>query len=326
MQSISPRHRRGCHRRSRWLRDSHSHSAVLSEGLIIGQSLSRLAHREETGGEPFAPVFPSFGQSGILFRRASVHLIAGVPGSFKSMLALKVMDLLNVPTLYFSSDSDFFTMGSRLLAMRTGKTTDETERILVEDKAQASDTLKAYEHVRWNYSPSPSLDDIWLEAYAYLEMFGRFPELVVIDIASDIDHQDGDEFATLRSLMREMKRFARDTGAGVIVVHHTTESVPGHPCQPRSAIMGKISQLPVLILNVALKGDRFYVAPVKNRFGRGPADASFVLEFIADGNRCLIEEKQWTPVPEPEPQHDYPEEDAPWGWSDEPERSWWSNG
>lgn len=291
----------------------------------MGQSLARLAHREETGGEPFAAPFPVFAKNGILFRRASVHLTAGTPGSFKSMFTLVVMDKLQVPTLYFSSDSDFFTMASRLLAMRTGRTTDETERMLVEDKSAAAEVLKSYEHVRWNFFPSPSLDDIWLEAYAYLEMFGRFPELVVVDIASDVDFQDGDEFATLRALMREMKRFARDTGAGVIVVHHTTESVPGNPVQPRSAIMGKISQLPVLILNVALRGPKFYVAPVKNRFGRGPADASLVFEFRADGNRCLIEEPEWSPAPEPEPVHEYAPEENFWGDSSRDEdATWWS--
>ncbi len=288
----------------------------------MGQSLARLAHREDTGGEPFPALFPSLGSNGILLRRASVQMIAGIPGSFKSMFALKVMDLLNVSTLYFSSDSDSFTMSSRLLAMQTGRTTDETERMLVEDKAAAAAILKRYEHTRWNFFPSPSLDDIWLESHAYLEMYGAFPELVVIDIASDIDFQDGDEFATLRQLMREMKRFARETGAGVLVVHHTTESVPGHPCQPRSAIMGKISQLPVLILNVALKGASFFVAPVKNRFGKGPADASLVFEFQVDADRCLIEERKWTPVPEPEPQHDHAQDEV-WGGS-EWENSWWT--
>lgn len=265
------------------------------------ESLARLVKRERTGGKPLPSVFPIFDQNKVTFRKASIHMIAGAPGSMKSMLTLALVDRMKVPTLYFSSDSDAFTMSSRLLARATGSKSDEAERMMSDDADFASDVLAEYGHVRWNFHPSPSLDDIWLEAEAHLEMFGYYPELTVIDIAMDVDHQDGDEFATLRSLMREMKRYARDTESGVLVVHHTSEAVFGNPCQPRSAIMGKIAQLPILILTTAVRNDQLHVACVKNRFGKGPADGSLYFTFDADGDRCTIEEPKpvvqaWSPA------------------------------
>jgi diadenosine tetraphosphatase ApaH/serine/threonine PP2A family protein phosphatase len=256
------------------------------------QSLARVIVRGKQGGLPMPEVFPSLTENKAIFRRSSLHLVAGVPGSMKSMFALTVADKMNIPTLYFSSDSDDFTMGTRLLAMKTGSTTEEAEKLVAEEPEFAAAALAEYNNIRWNFHPSPTLDDIWLEAEAHLEMFGYYPELTVIDIAMDVDHQDGDEFATLRSLMREMKRYARETESGVLVVHHTTEAVQGDPCQPRSAIMGKIAQLPVLIFTTGVRGNTFSLAVVKNRFGKGPADASLRLNFDVDGDRCSITEQK----------------------------------
>lgn len=247
-------------------------------------------------------VFPVFDQNKVTFRRSSIHMIAGCPGSMKSMLTLDLAVRMGVPTLYFSSDSDDFTMTSRLLAKAASVTTDEAEGMMRDDPDFCSSVLDDYDHIRWNFLPSPNLDDIWHEAEAYLELYGSYPHLTVIDIAMDVDHQDGDEFATLRSLMREMKRYARDTESGVLVVHHTSEAVPGNPCQPRSAIMGKIAQLPVLILTTGIhsNGNQLDVAVVKNRFGKGPADASLRFHFDVEGDRCSIEEhvekpQAWAP-------------------------------
>lgn len=262
-------------------------------------SLARTVVRQKQGGLPMPEIFPVLTANKAVFRRSSLMMVAGVPGSMKSMFALTAVHKMRVPTLYFSSDSDDFTMGTRLIAMKTGSTSEEAEKMVAEEPEFASSVLSEYDYVRWNFHPSPNLDDIWYEAEAHLEMYGYYPELTVIDIAMDVDHQDGDEFATLRSLMREMKRYARETESGVLVVHHTTESVPGNPCQPRSAIMGKIAQLPVLIFTAAVRGDVFSLAPVKNRFGKGPADGSLVFDFHVDGDRCLIQEpkpKAWSPV------------------------------
>jgi RecA-family ATPase len=107
----------------------------------------------------------------------------------------------------------------------------------------------------------------------YRELHGADPELVVVDNAVDITHEQGDEFGSLRSLMREVKWWARETGAAFLILHHTSEQYSGNPCPPRSSLHGKISQIPSLVLTLgADQPGLMAVAPVKNRYG--PADAT----------------------------------------------------
>lgn len=103
-------------------------------------------------------------------------------------------------------------------------------------------------------------------------MWGQPPALIVVDNLIDITGDEGDEFAALRGTCRAMKHLARALDSCVLVLHHTSEAVDGKPCPPRRAVHGKVSQLPGLILTLAVQPGALLVAPVKNRYG--PADAS----------------------------------------------------
>jgi hypothetical protein len=72
--------------------------------------------------------------------------------------------------------------------------------------------------------------------------------------------------------MRELKWWARETGAAVVVCHHTSQGVAGNPCPPSSSLHGKIAQTPSLILTVYNQIASMGVCAVKNRYG--PADAT----------------------------------------------------
>ena len=68
----------------------------------------------------------------------------------------------------------------------------------------------------------------------------------------------------------------------VVVLHHVSEndSKPRYPAS-RKALMGKVSQLPELILTVALDGDQFHIAAVKNRDGvSDPTAESYAVSSI----------------------------------------------
>jgi cholesterol oxidase len=84
----------------------------------------------------------------------------------------------------------------------------------------------------------------------------------------------GEEFASMRAIMKELKYLARATNAAIIILHHTSEAVLGTPCQPRSALQGKVAQLPALICTLGVVGTSMAVAPVKNRYGRADANAN----------------------------------------------------
>jgi len=72
--------------------------------------------------------------------------------------------------------------------------------------------------------------------------------------------------------MKELKYLARDTNAAVLVLHHTQEGAAGYPCQPRSALQGKVAQIPAMVLTVGqmIQGADTYlcIASVKNRYGK----------------------------------------------------------
>lgn len=201
-------------------------------------------------------------------------MIAGPPGSMKTILALNIVHQMGpeVPTIYHSSDSDDFTMASRSLSMLTGERGEETELMVMAQQKSAYEALKAMEHVRWSFKSSPTLEHMWAEADAFREIKGEYPHHTVIDIMMDIDY-DGVAEQNYWSLMAELKDMARDQQTAITVVHHTSESAKGGSPPPRSAIMGKANQLPTLILT--LWGDshagKLDIATVKNRFG--PQDA-----------------------------------------------------
>lgn len=199
-------------------------------------------------------------------------MVAGPPGVGKSTLALAVAVLSGVPTLYASCDTHEATMALRTTAMVTGLSQLEVENRIQEDPSWAAQILASRaSHITWMFDAAPSLADLADEVALYREIQGDNMRLLVVDNAIDITHDSGDEFGSLRSLMRELKWWARDTGAAVLVLHHTSESYQGNPCPPRASLHGKIAQIPSLILTLASPSDGLMaIAPVKNRYG--PAD------------------------------------------------------
>jgi hypothetical protein len=238
--------------------------------------LSRSVKRAASGKEPLPPAFSSWERQGIKFRRASVSMLAGVPGSHKTRIALNAILNMGVPTKAFSTDSDETTIESRILARVTGQPTSVTESWLHADRDRASRMLKPYDFINWDFMPDPTLDDVWLGLYAYHEEEGRYPEQILIDIASDVGHDTGDEWASLRDLMRQAKVIARETKAHLLLVHHAADSEKTKkPCPRRSDIHGKIAASPELIVTCGMTntGD-LHVACVKNRHAKADADAN----------------------------------------------------
>ena len=224
-------------------------------------------------------------------RRGSITMVAGPPGSMKTVMTLNAVKNMQVPTMYHSSDSDDFTMASRSLSMLTGTPTEETETWVMAQKQLAYDTLKDMDFVRWSFRSSPTLEHMEREAEAFRELKGEYPHLTVIDIMMDIDYEGAGE-QNYWALMAELKDMARDQETAILVVHHTSESAKAGSPPPRSAIMGKANQLPTLILT--LWGDAHAgtldVATVKNRFGPQDAMGKRFFKMSAQPAICLIEE------------------------------------
>lgn len=238
------------------------------------RDLSRAVRQLDRGGTALPLPFRSWANAQIHIRRGEVTLIAGPPGVGKSTVALALaMGMPEVPTLYFSCDSHAATMALRSLSMLTGIPQGNVEERMSDDPAWASSVLRQSSHIKWVFDSSPTLADIEDEISIYRLVQGQDPHLIVIDNAADVGYESGDEFSSLRQLMKEVKFWARETNAALVVLHHTSEGYSGEPCPPRSAIHGKISQTPASVLTLAAPQPGYMaVAAVKNRYG--PADAS----------------------------------------------------
>lgn len=257
------------------------------------RTLQRQVGRGVSAGEPLPDPWPIFGKNRATFRRGSIAMIAGPPGSMKTVTMLNIVRRMgpSVPTIYHSSDSDDFTMASRSLSMLTGKTSDETELWVSNQDPVAQKELAELDYIKWSFVSSPTVEHMWNEAEAFREVHGTYPHHTVVDILMKVDY-DGISEYNYQNLMNEFSDMAREQETAVTLVHHTSESFKAGSPPPRSAIIGKGSQLPTLMLT--LWGDsqlgKIDIAVVKNRFGPQDPMAETFFTMNADASRCRVEE------------------------------------
>jgi KaiC/GvpD/RAD55 family RecA-like ATPase len=238
--------------------------------------LSQSLARTEATGTPLPGIFPKLDAASMTPRRGQVSLVVGQPNAGKSLLALHYTVKHNLPTLYLSADTDEATVAYRASAMLTGQKVNDVEKAIMNGGGPYyEDVLDRLDNVRFCFDPSPTLDDIDLEILAFEEVWGCAPDLVVVDNLMNVVAEHDNEFAGMREISKALHHIARSTQSHVMVLHHTTESA-GSPLDPprRRDIQGKVSQLPELILGVALNvgAGEYKVACLKNRSGPHNAD------------------------------------------------------
>lgn len=244
-----------------------------------------------SAGEPLPDPWPAFKQAGITFRRSSMQMIAGPPGSMKTMFTMNMVRAMDVPTIYHSSDSDDFTVATRALAMEEGISTEEAELIIMTDPGAAQKALRCLNHIKWSFNPAPTIEHMATEAEAFNEVHGTYPHHTIIDIMMDVDFEGAGE-QNYWALMAELKVFARKQQTSLTILHHTSESAKAGSPPPRSAIMGKANQLPATILTLWGDGHvgRIDVATVKNRFGAQDPMAKKFFPMKVEPAICKVSE------------------------------------
>lgn len=251
------------------------------------RTLARVA--ASMGGSPqeMPTVFTPLSQAGFRPRRGAVTMIAGTPGQLKSMLALYWVSRMQVPTLFFSADTDAYETMCRAAAMVSGETKDSVEQALNRGERERYDSLLADLNIRWVFETDPTYRDIQLETAAYFEVFGQWPECIVVDNLMNVVGENEDEWGSMRDTTKVIKRLVRITNANVLVLHHMQENEKDEEFPPRRGrLQGKVSQLPEQILSLLLKDDELRVAPVKNRFGPGDASGRKYVTLYVDPARC----------------------------------------
>ena len=247
----------------------------------------------QTKATPLPDVWRALKAHQIQFRRGQVCMVAAAPNAGKSMFALVYAIRAGVPTLFFSADTDISTVALRVAAATSGHTQVTAEANLNNDPNFYRKYLDGVSNIQWVFDSSPNLDDLEMEIKAYVELYGIYPELIVIDNLMNVVAESENEWAGLRDIMMNLHDMARKTEACVLVLHHVSEaSEYGSPTMPppRRAIHGKVSQLPAVILTLGYDPSQGFlrVAPVKNRFGPHYADASQWASLFVSFASCSI--------------------------------------
>lgn len=218
----------------------------------------------------------------------------GFPGAGKTFLALLWALKLDIPTLFFSLDTDPGTMAVRTAAIKTGRNQDEIEKAMAGGE-DFSEVIAG--NVHYSFLPDADLDAVDLEIRAYTEMFGAGPELVIIDNLLNVSADAESEWNGMRSLMKSFHALCRVTGAAVWVLHHASEGTKPFECPPRGAIQGKLAQLPELIISVGQRptqaGVELGVACVKNRRGKADPTGESSIWFRTDLARMQLFETKF---------------------------------
>ena len=256
-------------------------------------SLTQAAAKSTNDFQLLPDLFPSLANEGIRFRRGQMTMIAGQPNAGKSLIALYMAVQMKVPTLYISADTDAYTTAIRAAAMVSGQQTASVEEAFRtgDGKDFYTEELASIDHLQFDFSPSPTLDEIDLAIRAYGEAYGEYPHMIIVDNAMNVVSMHNDEWSGLREIAKAMHHIARETDAAVLLLHHTSEN-EGKPDVPpsRKAIQGKIAQLPELIITVALvpHSGEFRVACVKNRFAKHSASGEQYVTLWADASRMTM--------------------------------------
>jgi len=256
-------------------------------------TLTSAVHSQTTKAEPLPTVWPKLDGAGMKFRRSQLILIAGQPNSGKSLMALIYAIRSGVDTLYFSADTDPITQLLRTAAHIKNKDQADIEAELDKDPHMFdNDVREGAGHIKWVFDPSPDIDTIELEVLAYGEVYGMAPALVVIDNLMNCVSVTGEEWSGIRAIMSELHHVARKTGACVLALTHMSEQrdYEADKPAPRRAILGKASQLPSMILSIAMNPEygELKVAAVKNRFGEHSADGTKYATLLIDPSRVQI--------------------------------------
>lgn len=256
-------------------------------------NLKRAWNSTTTKATPLPDVWKDLLNKQIRFRRGQVCMVAAAPNAGKSMFALIYAIKADVPTLFFSADTDIATVMMRTAAHISGHNQTLVEENLTKNPTYYDSKFDKVKNIQWVFDSSPSLDDIEMEVKAYIELYGIPPELIVIDNLMNVAAESDNEWAGLRAIMVELHDMARQTEACVMVLHHVSEqSEYGSTTEPphRRSIHGKVSQLPAMILTLGYEPINNYlrVAAVKNRFGKHTADGKDYISLFVNYGSCQI--------------------------------------
>lgn len=256
------------------------------------RSLSRVVREGMESFTPLPAPFRKWEAAQALLCRGAITVLAGPPGSGKTISALNIVNQLREGTLYVSNDSTRYTVAKRTYSMLTGIDQQVAGQIITDEPDIAAETFEKFNMVRFEFDSAPSIETIWDRGQAFQEVFGEYPPLTVVDIMMNVEDGRPKDGQNYWGMMPMLKEIAVEQNTALLAVHHTSEGYKSEPCPPRAAIMGKANQLPELIITQNMIGGNMFYAVVKNR--NGPSDETGQTYFSLPVNPavCQIEDVQ----------------------------------
>lgn len=238
---------------------------------------------------------------GVFFRRSQISMIAAAPGVGKSAFTLNLAIRSGCRGIYMSADSDETTQAYRAAAILTGDKVGDIEAAYRDGRGAKYDmALADFKRIWFDFDASPDLTHIEEEVLAYAHLYGRWPELLVLDNLANVwDEGSGEGFTALENTLQYLGDLARKTEAAVIVLHHVTgDAEAGNQPLKLSSIRGKVTKPQSLIVGLAYTetytptGRVLGAYILKNRHGRADAGGAYFVELHADLDRMRIDDME----------------------------------
>lgn len=149
--------------------------------------------------EPLPEVWKDLSANQVKFRRGQLCMVAAAHIAGKSMFALVYAIKAKIPTLFFSADTDIATVSLRVASALSHQDQVLVEQSLFKNPKSYDRQLQDTSHIQWVFDSSPNLDDIESEVKAYVELYGIYPELIIIDNLMNVVAEHDNEWAGLRT-------------------------------------------------------------------------------------------------------------------------------
>lgn len=250
-------------------------------------SLRQAARHRGSAGEALPDVFPALAALEVQLWRGSMAMLASAPGGGKSVVAVTTALRAKVPALYLVCDDNETRTLTRVVqaAQQIDKTS--AREALETGGLLAREVLDTIDWVRFDFPNSPDMEEIRDRVWAFGEIYGEFPHLIVVDNLMDVVEDQSS--ASYSEAEQALAGLARAANAAVLVLAHVTgvyES--GHEVIPMAGLMFKPSKKASLVLSMAMGHDdsELYVSVLKNRDGpRDPAGIGVRAKLRVDYSR-----------------------------------------
>lgn len=235
--------------------------------------------------EPIPVQNSVFARSGLVFRRGQFSLVAAAPSVGKTLFATNVSIRTPVPTLYFSADSDEWTVKQRACSILSGVDLNTVEQQLNQQSWEAfyADKLRQTDHIDWSFNSDIEPEYLIQRMLAHSEPRGEWPQLIIVDNLGNTVVDQDNESAELRAACRELQRIARLTNAHVMGLHHV-KGRKENGTEPilLGDLLYNIGKIPEMVLGLHWPGvprESLMVTVPKNRGGKAGMNIPLPIDY-----------------------------------------------